>query len=59
MSEQNNTEIVKNYPGSATPPGALNGEGSFASGTTGNPDVPGNYHNGASLGNIPIGRAHV
>ena len=33
MSEQN-TEIVKNYPGSATPPGPLNGQGSFASGDT-------------------------
>lgn len=59
MSEQNNTEIIKNYPGSATPPGALNGEGSFASGTTGNPDVAGNYHDGASLGNIPTALAGI
>jgi len=59
MSEQNNTEIVKNYPGSATPPGALNGEGSFASGTTGAPGTAGNYHDGASLGNIPTALAGV
>ena len=33
MSEQN-TEIVKNYPSSTAPAGALNGEGSFVSGTS-------------------------
>jgi hypothetical protein len=49
MSEQN-TEIVKNYPGSATPPGALNGEGSFASGTTVGDATPNGY---GVLSNIP------
>ena len=56
MSEQN-TEIVKNYPGSATPPGALNGEGSFASGSDTGANVPGNYHDNAVLGNIPTALA--
>jgi len=49
MSEQN-TEIVKNYPGSATPPGPLNGEGSFASGSEAGAAIPNGY---GSLGNIP------
>lgn len=59
MSEKNNTEIVKNYPGSDTPPGALNGEGSFASSTSADASVPGNYHAGAYLGNIPTALAGV
>ncbi len=59
MSETTNTEIVKNYPGSATPPGPLNGEGSFASGTDGAPATPGNYADSASLGNIPTALAGV
>ena len=59
MSETTNTEIVKNYPGSATPPGPLNGQGSFASGTDGAPAVPGNYADSASLGNIPTALAGV
>jgi hypothetical protein len=53
MSETTNTEIVKNYPGSGGAGAELNGQGSFASGTSGAPGVAGNYHDGASLGNTP------
>ena len=51
MSEQNNTEIVKNYPSSTAPAGALNGEGSFASGTTVGDATPNGY---GVLSNIPV-----
>jgi len=51
MSEQNNTEIVKNYPSSDAPAGALNGEGSFASGTTVGDATPNGY---GVLSNIPV-----
>lgn len=51
MSEQ---EIVKNYPGSATPPGPLNGQGAFASGDIGGATAtsPTTSDVGAELGNI-------
>ena len=54
MSEQN-TEIVKNYPGSPTESHAHNGDGSFASGAIGSAtttDANGNLTPAASLGNI-------
>jgi hypothetical protein len=54
MSEQN-TEIVKNYPGSPTESHAHNGDGSFASGAIGGAtttDANGNLTPAASLGNI-------
>ena len=59
MSEQTNTvntEIVKNYPGSDTPPGPLNGEGSFASGSEAGAAIPNGY---GSLGNIPTANMGV
>ena len=59
MSEQTNTvntEIVKNYPGSDTPPGPLNGEGSFASGSEAGAGIPNGY---GSLGNIPTANMGV
>jgi len=46
MSEQN-TEIVKNYPSSTAPAGALNSEGTFASGGIGSVSSPA----GGILGN--------
>ena len=51
MSEQ---EIVKNYPGSSTPPGPLNGQGAFASGDIGGATAtsPTTSDVGAELGNI-------
>jgi len=59
MSEQN-TEIVKNQPGTTgtghiggTEPGLYQGQGAFASGSNAGVNVPGNYLNGAVLGNIP------
>ena len=54
MSEQN-TDIVKNYPGSPTEAHAHNGDGSFASGAIGGAtvtDASGNLSPAASLGNI-------
>lgn len=54
MSEQN-TDIVKNYPGSPTESHAHNGDGSFASGAIGGAtttDANGNLTPAASLGNI-------
>jgi HK97 family phage major capsid protein len=54
MSEQN-TDIVKNYPGSPTEAHAHNGDGSFASGAIGGAtvtDANGNLTPAASLGNI-------
>ena len=54
MSEQN-TDIVKNYPGSPTESHAHNGDGSFASGAIGGAtttDANGNLSPAASLGNI-------
>lgn len=57
MSEQN-TEIIKNQPGTSgnvggTAPGLYQGQGAFASGSDAGVNVPGNYTNGAVLGNIP------
>jgi len=59
MSEQN-TEIIKNQPGTTgtghvggTAPGLYQGQGAFASGSDAGVNVPGNYTNGAVLGNIP------
>ena len=55
MSEQNNTDIVKNYPGSPTESHAHNGDGAFASGGIGGAtttDSNGNLSPAASLGNI-------
>ena len=55
MSEQNNTDIVKNYPGSPTEGHAHNGDGAFASGGIGGAtttDSNGNLSPAASLGNI-------
>ena len=55
MSEQNNTDIVKNYPGSPTENHAHNGDGAFASGAIGSAtttDANGNLSPAASLGNI-------
>jgi len=51
MSEK---DIVKNYPGSATPPGPLNGQGAFASGDIGGATgtSPSTSDVGANLGNI-------
>jgi len=54
MSEQN-TDIVKNYPGSPTENHAHNGDGAFASGAIGGATVTGpdgNLTPAASLGNI-------
>ncbi len=54
MSEQN-TDIVKNYPGSPTESHAHNGDGAFASGAIGGAtttDANGNLTPAASLGNI-------
>jgi len=54
MSEQN-TDIVKNYPGSPTETHAHNGDGAFASGAIGGATVTGpdgNLTPAASLGNI-------
>jgi hypothetical protein len=54
MSEQN-TDIVKNYPGSPTESHAHNGDGAFASGAIGGAtvtDASGNLSPAASLGNI-------
>ena len=54
MSEQN-TDIVKNYPGSPTENHAHNGDGAFASGAIGGATVTGpdgNLSPAASLGNI-------
>jgi hypothetical protein len=54
MSEQN-TDIVKNYPGSPTESHAHNGDGAFASGAIGGATVTGpdgNLSPAASLGNI-------
>jgi hypothetical protein len=54
MSEQN-TDIVKNYPGSPTESHAHNGDGAFASGAIGSATVvgpDGNLSPAASLGNI-------
>jgi len=55
MSEQ---EIIKNQPGESgelggTAPGLYQGQGAFASGSNDGSNVPGNYHNGAVVGNIP------
>jgi hypothetical protein len=55
MSEQ---EIIKNQPGESgqlggTTPGLYQGQGAFASGSEDGSNVPGNYHNGAVVGNIP------
>jgi hypothetical protein len=55
MSEQNNTDIVKNYPGSPTENHAHNGDGAFASGAIGSAtttDANGNLSPVTSLGNI-------
>jgi hypothetical protein len=55
MSEQNNTDIVKNYPGSPTESHAHDGDGAFASGAVGSAvatDANGNLSPAASLGNI-------
>ena len=55
MSEQNNTDIVKNYPGTTTESHAHNGDGAFASGAIGGAtttDSNGNLSPAASLGNI-------
>jgi hypothetical protein len=55
MSEQNNTDIVKNYPGTSTESHAHNGDGAFASGGIGGAtttDSNGNLSPAASLGNI-------
>jgi len=51
MSEK---DIVKNYPGSTTPPGPLNGQGAFASGDIGGAigTSPSTSDVGANLGNI-------
>jgi HK97 family phage major capsid protein len=47
-------EIKKNNPDAAgADSGLYNGEGAFASGSNAGADVPGNYHNGAAVGNIP------
>ena len=54
MSEQN-TDIVKNYPGTTTESHAHNGDGAFASGAIGGATVTGpdgNLSPAASLGNI-------
>jgi len=55
MSEQNNTEIVKNYPGSNSPAGQLNSEGGFASGGIGSVTSP----TGGVLGNTPTANMGV
>jgi hypothetical protein len=55
MSEQNNTEIVKNYPGSTSPAGQLNSEGTFASGGIGSVSTPA----GGILGNTPTANMGV
>jgi len=47
-------EIIKNNPDSAgNDSGLFNGEGAFASGSEAGANVPGNYRNGAAVGNIP------
>lgn len=55
MSEQNNTEIVKNYPGSTSPAGQLNSEGTFAAGGIGSVTSPA----GGVLGNTPTANMGV
>jgi hypothetical protein len=51
-------EIIKNQPGTSgdlggTQPGLYQGQGAFASGSEAGANVPGNYLNGAAVGNIP------
>ena len=51
-------EIKKNQPGESgqlggTQPGLYQGQGAFASGSEAGSNVPGNYHDGGVLGNIP------
>jgi hypothetical protein len=51
-------EIIKNQPGTDgnlgdTSPGLYQGQGAFASGSEAGANVPGNYLNGAAVGNIP------
>lgn len=51
-------EIKKNQPGESgelggTAPGLYQGQGAFASGSEAGSNVPGNYHNGAAVGNVP------
>jgi len=47
-------EIKKNNPDAAgADSGLFNGEGAFASGSDAGANVPGNYRNGAAVGNIP------
>jgi hypothetical protein len=55
MSEQN-TEIVKNYPSSTAPAGALNGEGSFVSGTSAGDATPNGF---GVVTNIPTALSGV
>ena len=55
MSEQN-TEIVKNYPSSNAPAGALNGEGSFVSGTSAGDATPNGF---GVVTNIPTALSGV
>jgi hypothetical protein len=55
MSEQN-TEIVKNYPSSGAPAGALNGEGSFVSGTSAGDATPNGF---GVVTNIPTALSGV
>ena len=50
-------EIIKNQPGTSgdlggTQPGLYQGQGAFASGSEAGENVPGNYLNGAAIGNI-------
>ena len=51
-------EIKKNQPGESgelggTAPGLYQGQGAFASGSEAGSNVPGNYNNGAAVGNVP------
>lgn len=47
-------EIKKNNPDAAgADSGLFNGEGAFASGSEAGANIPGNYRNGAAVGNIP------
>jgi hypothetical protein len=59
-------EIKKNQPGTTgtghvggTEPGLYQGQGAFASGSDAGVNVPGNYLNGAVLGNIPAANLGV
>ena len=57
-------EIKKNQPGTNgnignTAPGLYQGQGAFGSGSEGGANVPGNYHDGGVIGNIPTALSGV